>query len=344
MKISYLPKRNVSYYLTEPFVFERKTEVIRSIPKNHSLLKTLKASICGSDLHYYLGQKAPEKLKQRLPVIPLHEGICLDISTGKRVVPLAGNFSNIPLEYLGKENIYPGLSYLGSTTDGLARRYLTYPKDLLVAVPDIVTDDLACLAEPLSIIFCSLRSMDPQYHHQIAIVGDGTMSYLLATVLSLYYKVSKKNLTVYGIRDAKLSKFKRLAQTVNIDTEDISSQTANIVFEAVGGPEMQKTLDLCLKLCAPGAEIGLIGISDNRPSLGISKVVNWGITIKGLTRSTHTDYEQSLVFMSDLQNQKFLQEFINVKQFEIRSASNLKSAFEYSATTRLPGRIVMKFI
>lgn len=344
MKKNRLSKRTVAYYLTEPFVFEKRIDVIGSIPKNHSLLKTLKVAICGSDLHYYLGQKAKEKLKQRLPVIPLHEGVCLDLASKTRVIPVAGNFTQVPIEYMGRENIYPGLSYLGSTTDGLARHYLTYPKELLVPVPDVVTDDLACLTEPLSIIFHLLNSMRPQYYHQIAVVGDGTMSYLLASVLHLHYKFSKNNLTVYGIRNAKLAKFGHLAQTVNVDTQDITNRTADIVFEAVGGPEMQRTLDLCLRLCAPGSEIGVIGISDSRPSLGISKIVNWGITIRGLTRSTYADYEQSLTFMSDPQNQEFLQEFINSKQFEISSTKGLKSAFDYAATTYLPGRILMTFI
>ncbi|HCH59289.1 MAG: dehydrogenase [Candidatus Amesbacteria bacterium GW2011_GWA2_47_11b] len=335
-------KKNTAYYLTEPFVFRKRVEPFHLGSKGQAVLKTLKSAICGSDLQYYLGQKAKEKLKQRLPVIPLHEGVCLNLATGKRVVPVAGDLTQVPKEFKGRENIYPGLPYMGSTADGLARHYLTYPKELLVSVPDNVGDDLACLVEPLSIIFHSLNTVIPQHYHRIAIVGDGTMSYLLAMVLHSYYQLPKPLLTVYGIWDSKLAKFSEFANTINTDTQDVEGQ-ADIIFEAVGGPEMQRTLDVCLKLCAPGSLIGIIGISDSRPSLAVSKLVNWGVTIKGLTRSTYFDYKQSLTYMADYKMQKYLQKFIHPRQFTINSATDLKEAFDFAVETHAPGRILISF-
>ena len=106
---------------------------------------------------------------------------------------------------------------------------------------------------------------------------------------------------------------------------------------------MQRTLDVCLKLCAPGSLIGIIGISDSRPSLAVSKLVNWGVTIKGLTRSTYFDYKQSLTYMADYKMQKYLQKFIHPRQFTINSATDLKEAFDFAVETHAPGRILISF-
>jgi len=58
------------FYLVEPFKFVVKERVIEKIPEKFLLLKPIVAGICGSEILYFKGEKEPEKLKARLPMLP----------------------------------------------------------------------------------------------------------------------------------------------------------------------------------------------------------------------------------------------------------------------------------
>lgn len=331
-----------SYYLIKPFIFKKTEERITSIPDGYSLLKTSTTGICASDLHYFLGKKSREKLQKRLPLILLHEGICEDVLRGTRVVPIAANLNTVISEYKGRENIYPAAKYMGATAHGMAREYFLYPQELTVPVSSLIENNVATLIEPLSIVLKSLKDIDIRYHHEVAIIGDGALAYLFALMLHFYVKLPQSHIHIYGVHDEKLQKFSRFGATYNVKVVPKFKST-DVVFEVVGGSKVQDTFDFALQLARPGATIGVVGVSDEFPKLNINQIVNHGIRIVGLTRSTYEEYIQMAEFLANTEFHKAVKEFIFPKTFTISSVHDLTTAFNKAKDLKTHGRIVLEW-
>lgn len=335
-----LPIEFDAYYLTAPHTFKKKTERITAVPEGYTILKTVKTGICASDLHYYLGYKSKEKLKQRLPLILLHEGVCIDIMRGNKVVPIAVDLTDVDTSYIGRENIYPSAKYMGATAHGMARQYFIYPESLLIPISTTVDDDIATLVEPLSIVLKAIKDINIHYSQRVAIIGDGGLAFLLALMLHFYSNLSPRNLTVYGVHDEKLAQFKQFGNSVNTRHE-YKAEPFDVIFEVVGGSNIQSTLNLSFELAQPGSTIGIVGVSDDLPQINMNHVVNKGITIKGLTRSTYSEYVYVADFFKNLKVQSAVKKFIYPKQTTIKSSSALKESFDVAATLSTHGRVIV---
>ncbi|CAN5154460.1 alcohol dehydrogenase catalytic domain-containing protein [soil metagenome] len=340
-----LPISADEYYLTKPEQFEKKNILIEKIPREHTVLQTLYTAICGSDLQYYKGEKSEEKLRTRLPLIPLHEGVCLDLKTGKRVVPIAGDFRKVPYAFFRKENTWPQLPYLGSTMPGLSRTHFIYPTELLVPVPKSIPDTVASIVEPLSIALKSCSEMTIKKNEPIAIIGTGGVAFLLGMVLRYFFHIPKKNLSIFGVNDEKLQAFSTLATTINyLKNDNTYDHTFAKVFEAVGRTHMKMTMDTAMKLIRPGGTIGVLGISDKHWVLPIEQLVNRQITVKGLTRSTPADYPRTMRFLQKESISKIIENhLISPHIFTVTSEKDLNEAFDFAGTSKAVGRILLKW-
>jgi len=337
-----MPINSTAYYLTKPYTFQKKREIIKEVPEDYTILKTVKTSICASDLHYYKGLKSEEKLRERLPLVLLHEGVCEDMRTGMKVIPVAGLLSDVPVEYKGKENLFPDLKYMGATMHGMARSHFLFPQELVIPLSPSIPLNSAAIAEPLSIVIKIIREMNIKYHNLIAVIGDGGMAYLLSLFLNHYMNIHKSQLTIYGIHSQKLEKMSEFGNTVNTRESD-EIHPADIIFEIVGGKNIQATLDLAMKISKPGSILGMVGISDAFPGINVNKLVNQGITIKGLTRSTFQDFEKVADILKNEEISDKIINFIDPNEFSIQSEKDLKEAFEYASVSKKYGRIILNW-
>jgi len=160
--------KNIEYYLKTPKKFIKKQNQLKPLQNGQALIRPLVTGICGSDVHYYLGLKSPEKLKERLPVILLHEGVAEIVEVkGKTGLKKGDRVIVIPFEACGKcnackngdVNLCPKSKYMGSTAPGLAREYLVYPAKKLVKVSKEISNELAALIEPLTITYHSFKNV-----------------------------------------------------------------------------------------------------------------------------------------------------------------------------------------
>ena len=340
-----LPILAEEYYLIQPEQFNKKVVRIDAVPRGHTVLRTIYTAICGSDLQYYKGEKSEEKLRTRLPLIPLHEGICIDLKTNKRVVPIAGDFRKVPFEFFRKENTWPQLPYLGTTMPGLARTHLIYPEELIVPVPKAVPDTVASLVEPLSIALRSISELNIKKNEPIAIIGTGGVAFLLAVVLRHFSHIPKKNLTIFGVNDEKLAVFKTLGSTINyMQHYNDYAHTFSKVFEAVGRSHIHLTMNTALQLVRAGGTIGVLGISEIPWQLPIERLVNWQITVKGLTRSTQAEYPRTMRFLQKPEVSKLIEKYlISSDIFTIKDETDLNAAFDFAGTSQAVGRILLKW-
>ncbi|MBI3619788.1 hypothetical protein HY214_01430 [Candidatus Roizmanbacteria bacterium] len=332
--------------MVKPGVFSEKKRSIFSIPPYHSLLKPLITAICGSDIQYYRGEKSSEKLKLRLPLILLHEGVCLDLITGKRVVPVAGDFRNVPSNFIGKENLWPELPYMGASMPGLARTSFIYSQELLLPVPDEIPNETASLVEPTSIAIKSLKEMNINANDKVAIIGTGGMAFLMMLILAKFANIPKANLYIFGINNDKLKYFQNFAQIINYEESDLLGLRSHFtaVLEAVGRTHINTTLNLAFKLIRPGGKIGILGISHLSLALPSNQLVNQRIEVKGLTRSTYADYISAIEFIKTNSISTIIKnDIIYPGKFLITSTKDLRQAFEFADSKKSHGRILLEW-
>jgi len=185
-----------------------------------------------------------------------------------------------------EKNMCLNPKFLASTCDGLARTLLTYPAKRLIPIPEKVDLRAAALAEPISVALNAIESAGLREGENVAIIGDGTIAYILAIVLNHVANVSKQSLHVFGIVDEKLELFSDFAYVVNTLKNPEASREMrdnfDIVFEAVGGKAQEKTLDQALDLLIPSGKAVILGIpAEEKVPLKTQKIIRKCLTIKG---------------------------------------------------------------
>jgi threonine dehydrogenase-like Zn-dependent dehydrogenase len=127
--------------------------------------------------------------------------------------------------------------------DGCFAEYLTLPDHLLHPVPDILSTETAVLTEPLAaaVEITSKIHIDPEKN--IAVLGDGRLSLMIAQVLSL----TGADLTVIGRHEEKLELFRPYA-SVTMKPEG----SYEYVVDSTGSPS---GLPLALSLVRKGGVV-----------------------------------------------------------------------------------------
>lgn len=348
--------------LSRPGQIEERFVDIPEVPTGCILLKPLMAGICGSEIHYYLGNKDPEKLQKRLPLVFLHEGICEVVfdnngghyNTGDRVIA-------IPLNPCGKcrpclekqENLCEQAKFMGATAPGLARSQFIYPAHLVMPIPQGLSDEIACLAEPLSIVYRSIINnklySDMQCHKKIAVIGDGPFGYLFVALLHHLVKIPRKQLFFIGrSSEEKLALAKDIAVTINMSKEKDQKifneliKTMDLVIETAGGDSMNMTIPQAIELIKTGGTIIVMGISDKQSPIRWDIIVNRGINVHGESRSRITDYELVLGMMTIPRFQALLKKMIYREIFSIKKPDDLSKVMDLVHDRRGIERVLVR--
>ena len=350
------------YCLVEPFRFVERRRVIDSVPDGWLLLRPVVAGICGSEMLYFKGQKEAEKLKNRLPMCLLHEGVAEVVESGHGTKLQKGTKVVVdPLVPCGKcraclnlrENLCREGRYMAATMDGLARTFFVYPESRVVPVPDGVSLEVAALSEPVSVALNAVESAGVSSGERVAVVGDGTVGYLVAAAISSVAKVPVEDLFFVGVVDEKLALAKDFASPMNSIKEkqrfDGLADGVDVVFEAAGGGAHRVTVAQAVRLLRSGGRGVLLGISLGEVPVAVTDVVNKGLTFMGSTRSRMEHYVKVLdLLKKDAVFGSRVGRAILGRSFTVRSADDLYAAFRCADTEEgearvKPGRVLVYF-
>ena len=340
------------FYLVEPYRFEVREKVIEEIPEGHLLLRPIIAGICGSETLYFRGEKEPEKLKARLPMCLLHEGVAEVVEAGEGTRLKVGTKVVVnPMIPCGKchacksgmENLCQNARYMAATANGLARTLFTYPEERVIPIPRGVEPEVAALTEPLTIALNAIEESGIREGELVAVIGDGPIGYFIALLASRVRKVSREHLYLIGVVDEKLSLARDFASTINSarESEKLAelSGMVDIVFEAVGGRAHRLTIREAIDLLKPGGKCLLLGISMGDVPVNVTKIVNKGLTFRGVTRSRMEHYIKILDLLKEKSFSAMVKRVISSKKFIIREAEDLAKAFRYADTEIGEGRV-----
>ncbi|MBS7615145.1 alcohol dehydrogenase catalytic domain-containing protein [Candidatus Bathyarchaeota archaeon] len=350
------------YCLTKPFTFVERTRIIDSIPDYHLLLKPIVAGICGSEMLYFKGQKELEKLAKRLPMCLLHEGVAEVVKTGAgtTILPKTRVVVN-PLVPCGKcfacmnlqENLCYEAKYMAANVDGLARTFFLYPESRVIPVPEDIELEVAALSEPISVALNAVEASGIKEGEKVAVIGDGAIGFLVASVVSSMVRIPHENLFFIGVVDGKLSMARDFATILNSYKEKQRLEELfgkiDVVFEAAGGGAHKSTVSQSIRLLRLGGRCILLGISSGEVSVAITNIVNKNLMFRGITRSKMEHFVKVLDLLRN--NESFrskVKRAISDKNFVIRSAKDLEDAFRYADTEAgeahlNPGRVLVKF-
>lgn len=340
------------FKVTSPGVLEEFIDTVEDMDK-HVLVKVDVMAICKADIRYYLGNRDIHVLEHKYPLAPIHEAV------GHVVKDPTGTFkigdkvilipNSVDEEYLTDksnrrcyredlgENYYPKATFRSSTADGFLRNYYTCAPELLVKY-DNVKPVLAVFSELLSVASAAARRINFDEVEKVALFGDGIMAYITYIVLMADHP--NLDLTVFGVDAQKMSAFKK-AKTAKIET--YQGDKFDTLIECVGGRFSEDAINSMIKLAIPGADLILMGVSEERVALNTRGILEKGLSLKGVTRSTRKDFEHVAKLIENKEVQKDLSIMV-LSENQIKSINDVYKCFEADINNRLLiGKNLMKW-
>ena len=276
------------------------------------VLKVGAASICGSDLHGFLGKSA----KRVPPLIMGHEFTGEVVDRGRDVEGLSiGDRVTInPIlscgrceECLrGRTSICPRRTVIGIEHPGAFANYVSVPAESCFMLPDHVDDLEGSMVESLS---NALHIFDRSLHgfiKSVAVIGAGTQGLL---ALQVARHIGATRIAVTDMVPSRLALASALGATHTIDVraddpggpvEAVLDMTdgrgVDLAVEAVGHTATQEQ---AVRMLRQGGEAVLLGLGAEAPMAvdGVA-MVNRELSVRGSYAYTSLDFAYSLELIS----------------------------------------------
>ncbi|VEG71532.1 D-xylulose reductase [[Pasteurella] aerogenes] len=328
---------NQVFQLVRPKNITIKYEDISINENNKVLIKPLYMALCHADQRYFQGKRDPKILAKKLPMALIHESCGVVVSdptntfpVGQKVVMIPNQPPKASDEYF-YENYMKDTRFLSSGFDGFMQEIIQLPPDRVVKYDDI-EDSVAVISEFVSVCMHAVARFDIIAHprrEQIAIIGDGSLGYVTATVLN--YLFPDIQITVIGRNYEKLNMFNFVDSTyLTADLpEDLSFDHA---FECCGGSGSEYAIDDIIKYINPQGTVILMGVSDNKIAINTREVLEKGLSVIGSSRSGRIDFEKAVEMMSNKRIQNRLKNII-FEDEPVKNINDIYRVFDTDLTT-----------
>ncbi len=263
------------------------------VPEGWALVKVLKASICGTDVHIYQWNEWSQK-RMKPPVTIGHEfvGKVLKVNKGTGRVQegdIVSAESHVVCHVcrMCRRNMYHACEntrIIGVHMDGAFAEYIAIPEENLVKLPGSVPLEAGSVLEPFGNAVHTVQSVDVR-GKRVVVTGAGPIGVMAIPVA--------KALGAVEIIATDLSDYRlKLASDVGADVViNVKEQDPVQIVQNLGGADVvlemsgsEKALNQGLEMIVPGGEMAILGLPDNLVSLDLANnVVSKGITIRGIT-------------------------------------------------------------
>jgi len=319
-------------------------------------------SICHADIRYFTGQRRPEALERKLPMALIHEGLGTvirsespEVKVGSRVVivpNIPGSlYRNVdpqdccPACRSGKGDNYCHYGrFLGSGVDGIAQERVVVPAACAVPIPGEVPDDVAVLTELCTVSYQALLGVREKLGSaKVAVFGDGPVGYLGAAMLRHVFGVPRERLHAFGAAPDKLNQFDFANRSLVQEYDFAAGDAFDIAVECTGGRFSESAVNQAIDVLKPGGELILMGVTEERVPINTRDVLEKGITMRGSSRSSSSDYRPVLEAMKDPDCQATLRKLLPERRTAIRSAADFAVAMEEAASHRSWQKTLLDF-
>lgn len=297
MKAAVIPK---------PYEIEVREIAEPDPPKEKEvLIKVSVTGICGSEVHAYRGTH-PWRVP---PVISGHEmaGTVVKVGSGVTSLKIGDRVTVEPHVGCGdcfycKKGVYNLCLHkkiLGTPQwIGSFAEYILAPEQAVIKIPDMVTDEVGALTEPLAVGMHAVRVSKLEPGETIVVLGAGPIG--LATVMAARL-MGAGNIIVTDAVDFNLQVAIQLGANyaLNVKTDAVT-ETVHKVTQGVGADcvaiavGLEPVLNQALQLVRRGGRVIEIGLFDAPPRIDISKVQVGEIELHGCNMYTRVDFEKVL--------------------------------------------------
>ncbi len=302
-------------YAIEPHSVELREVSVPEIGEEDVLLQVKAVSVCGSDLHQWLGGIS---WKVNYPCILGHEFGGIVSQVGKRVnkglKPLVSEGDRVvsetaavidetsPFSKRGLYNLDPNRLGFGYGVNGAMTKYVKVPARCLHHIPEGLEFTQAALTEPCSVAYnavCMNTTIRPG--DSVLVIGPGPIGLLCALMAKLN---GAGHLIVAGIPgDEKrlevaktLGTDKTLTENVETYIKELSDgYGVDVVIDAAG---ISKTLELAMRVVRPAGQITKVGWGPQPMNFSLDPVVQKAVKLQGSFSHNYPIWERILSMMA----------------------------------------------
>lgn len=273
------------------------------------LVQVSAAGICGSDLHVDDWTPSYAFIAPSLPVTLGHEFVGVAHNgplAGRRVVVRPSvTCGHCTACAAGQADRCEKRTGIGMTRDGAFAPWVRVPQRNCVPVPDGLSDELAALAEPLSISMQALRIAGDVRGRRVLVMGPGTIGQGIAL---LARRAGAAQVVISGRDDA--ARFDALSRMGFDALADVAKQPLadavgpftqgepfDLVFEATGVPE---TINEALARLRRNGIVVVTGIHARPLALDLTALVRGQQQLRGSFRPPESDWPEALALMAAL--------------------------------------------
>lgn len=337
---------NQVYQLIKPKLINVEYEEIDINNKKNIIIRPNYMALCHADQRYYQGKRDPKVLSKKLPMALIHECCGVVIADPTNTYEVGQKVVLIPNQPPSKsdeefyENYMEGAKFLSSGYNGFMQESLSLPIDRVVAYDKDVDDKVAAISEFISVAMHAVSRLIKISHskkQRIAIIGDGSLSYVVANVLN--YILPESELVIVGRHEEKLSLFSFVKERyiANYLPENLSFDHA---FECTGGDGSGYAINDIIKYIKPQGSVILMGVSENKVSINTRDLLEKGLTLIGSSRSGRVDFEKTVEMLKNKKIEKRLKNII-FEDAEVRSINDIHRVFATDINT--PFKTVFKW-
>ncbi|MCR5505587.1 MAG: alcohol dehydrogenase catalytic domain-containing protein [Bacilli bacterium] len=343
---------SLTYKVTSPNVIEEFIEEV-VVKQGQTLVKVERMAICKADIRYFLGLRNKNVLDHKYPLTPIHEAVGTVIKDysglykkGDKVI-LVPNYVDRNMckgcpntrchnEELG-ENYCPYAVFRSSNKDGFLRPFFVAGEEGLVKYNNSIDPNIAVWSELLSVSVAACRRLGVKEKQRIAVFGDGIMAYMVYLILVHKYHC---DVTIFGVVDDKMNSFKH-ANKAKYAT--YIGERFDTLIEAVGGRFSADAINQMIDLSLVGADLLLMGVSEENAPINTRKVLEKGLSIKGVTRSNYQDFQEVARLLEKEELREDIKPLI-LSENIIESVNDIYKVFDADIkNTQIIGKNIMKW-
>jgi ribitol-5-phosphate 2-dehydrogenase len=343
-----------SFKIVESKRFDTYMEDIRC-NDDEAIVKIERAAICKADLRYYLGQRDQKTLGLKYPMNLLHEAMGYIIKDSTKTYKIGDRVTLVPNLLISKqhdqsscsictdkdlgENYCSYAKFASSNYDGFSKEFVSYPVKNLVKLNPNHNKSVMAFSELVSVACCIYRRISLVGTETLGIWGDGVLGYILCNTLKMLHQNGK--VIVIGKHEDKLKQFPADRYYL-IGDDKIKSEKISVGYEVVGGNSSQNAINEMNEMILTGGKILLTGVAENPVTINTRKILEKGLSMYGVTRSSVKDFEQAVSLFQDDTFRNSMEKLI-LKETKIRNIVDFYKAFEEECNNKRLGKNIMVF-
>jgi len=304
-----------------------------SVPEvghNDVLIKINRTAICGTDIHIF---KWDDWAQATIPV-PMavgHEfsGEIVDLGIEVRGFEVGDRVSaegHITCGYCrncraGRRHLCMHAIGVGVNRPGAFAEFLAVPAFNVFKLPDLITDDMASILDPLGNATHTALSFD-LVGEDVLITGAGPIG-IMAVAIARY--AGARHIVITDVNDYRLGLAREMgaSKAINVTSESIDEtmqdlgmvEGFDVGMEMSGNPQAFRDM---LKAMHHGGKISMLGIPPGDMAIDWNEVIFKGLVIKGIygREMFETWYKMSSMLQSGLDMNPIITHHFGIDEFQ----------------------------